>query len=102
MNEECLQKLIEVCVRYLLDPRLSEEKSQIVNQLSTGLSAIILKLSSAETVQTGAMMCATIESLLLCIPEKNYAVRVIPLIRTELFIREPSLVVALVLSQNYY
>jgi hypothetical protein len=62
-----------------LDPRLvssseGEGLSEIQNSLSKGLSAIVLKLSRNNTVPPGVMMCAIIETLLLCIPEKNHSV----------------------------
>jgi hypothetical protein len=80
LTEECVRRMVESCVRYLLEPRLepqsgsSEEKTEIQNQLSKGLSAVILKLSSSETVRSGVMMCAILDNLLLCIPEKNSTV----------------------------
>jgi hypothetical protein len=74
-----VQHLLESSVRYLLDPRLvssseGEGLSEIQNSLSKGLSAIVLKLSRNNTVPPGVMMCAIIETLLLCIPEKNHSV----------------------------
>jgi hypothetical protein len=66
-----------------MDPRLNsasggqqqqEGLSEIQSSLSKGLTALIFKLSSQETVPPGVMMCAIIETLLLCIPEKNHSV----------------------------
>jgi hypothetical protein len=79
LTEECVRRMVETCVRYLLDSRLvapSEAKPEIQQQLSKGLSAVILKLSSSETVRSGVMMCAILDNLLLCIPEKNSSVSV--------------------------
>jgi hypothetical protein len=78
-----VQRLLESAVRYLMDPRLNsasggqqqqEGLSEIQSSLSKGLTALIFKLSSQETVPPGVMMCAIIETLLLCIPEKNHSV----------------------------
>ena len=75
--------MLEVCVRNLVDPRLSsimdssiKEITIIQNQISKGLNAVILKLSCSEKIRSGILMCAILDNLLLCIPERNNSVNI--------------------------
>jgi hypothetical protein len=70
-----VRSIIEEGVRHLVDPRLiSSADDEITKQLSKGLNALVLKVACTGAIKPGLVMCAIVDNLMLCIPEKSQKV----------------------------
>lgn len=63
--------ILEVGVRHLVDPRLNSGKDDVTTQLSKGMNALILKVACTGAIRRGHVLCAIVDNLLLCVPEKT-------------------------------
>ena len=70
-----VQGILESGVRHLVDPRLSSSGSEddlVPKQVAKGLNALVLKVACTAAIKPGLVMCAIVDNLMLCIPEKKH------------------------------
>mmetsp|Transcript_14415 Transcript_14415/g.21637 ORF Transcript_14415/g.21637 Transcript_14415/m.21637 type:complete len:2162 (-) Transcript_14415:214-6699(-) len=78
ISEESIRLVIEEAVRHLVDPRLSSveaagDEIDLARQLSSGLTAVVLKVVKSPYIKQGTVMCAIINNLMLCIEDKPHS-----------------------------